>query len=187
MRPRRLSSAPAWRHSSAHTNRRKLIHGTAHVFSLCSRDANGTGQRARVLRAESAWARPAPVTSLLPIPVIGSIARGTQRLNCPMHAPWSRALNNSAVECRVLWNQLLESVKDYHRCAEVELAAMRELNAVMSTLADISGAGAGTAWHPVALAAVPVRLRPTRVTCRREARTCHGDCSSGVRPKQTLE
>ena len=27
--------------------------------------------------------------------------------------PWSRALNNSAVECRVLWNQLLELGKDY--------------------------------------------------------------------------
>ena len=51
--------------------------------------------------------------SLLPIPVIGSIARGMQRLNCSMHGPWSRALNNSAVDRRVLWNQLPELVKDY--------------------------------------------------------------------------
>ena len=48
----------------------------------------------------------AAVSSLLPIPVIGSIARGTQRLNCSMRGSMERALNNSAVECRVLWNQL---------------------------------------------------------------------------------
>ena len=52
--------------------------------------------------------------SPLRIPVIGSIARGDQRLNCStsMRGPWSRALNSSAVECRVLWNQLPEFVKD---------------------------------------------------------------------------
>ena len=36
------------------------------------------------------------------IPVIGSIARGTQRLNCSMRGSMGRAWNNSAVECRVL-------------------------------------------------------------------------------------
>ena len=30
-----------------------------------------------------------------------------------MEPPWSRALSNSAVDCRVLWNQLPELVKDY--------------------------------------------------------------------------
>ena len=54
-------------------------------------------------------------TSLLPIPAIGSIARGTQPLNCSMHAPWSRALNNSAIECRVLWNQFRDFAKDSWR------------------------------------------------------------------------
>ena len=43
--------------------------------------------------------------SLLPIPVIGSIARGTQRLNCSTHAPW-------------IWNQLPELVEDYNSCDE---------------------------------------------------------------------
>ena len=28
------------------------------------------------------------------------------------HSTWSRALNNSAVECRVLWNQLPDLIKD---------------------------------------------------------------------------
>ena len=61
--------------------------------------------------------------SLLPIPVIGSIARGTQRLSCSTHAPWSRALNNSAVECRVLWNQLPEFVKDWRGLAGLRVLA----------------------------------------------------------------
>ena len=41
--------------------------------------------------------------SLLPIPVTGSIARGTQRLNFLMRGSMERALNNSAVGRRVLW------------------------------------------------------------------------------------
>ena len=52
-------------------------------------------------------------TSLLLIPVIGSIARVIQRLNCSVRGSMERALNNSAVECRVLWNQSPELVKDY--------------------------------------------------------------------------
>ena len=77
---------------------------------------------------------PAPPleTSLLPIPAIGSIARGTQRLNCSMRGSMERALNNSAVECRVLWNQLPELVKDYPqplaaRDAPTALAPARRL------------------------------------------------------------
>ena len=62
-----------------------------------------------------AWSVP---LSRLPIPVIGSVARGTQRLNCSMRGSMERALNNSAVECRVLWNQLPELVKDYPRATE---------------------------------------------------------------------
>ena len=41
--------------------------------------------------------------SLSPIPVIGSVARGDQRLNCSMRG---------SMECCVLWNQLPELVKD---------------------------------------------------------------------------
>ena len=36
---------------------------------------------------------------LLPIPVNGSVASGTQWLNCSVHVPWSRALNNPAIAC----------------------------------------------------------------------------------------
>ena len=50
--------------------------------------------------------RPCRPRLVLPrTPVIGSIARGTQRLNCSMRA----VLNNSAAECRVLCNQLPRS------------------------------------------------------------------------------
>ena len=46
------------------------------------------------------------MNSPLRILVIGSVARGDQ---------WSRALSNSAIECRVLWNQLPELGKDCSR------------------------------------------------------------------------
>ena len=52
-------------------------------------------------------------TSPLPInPVIGSMARGTQRLSCSMGGSMGRALNDSAVGCRVLWNHLPELGED---------------------------------------------------------------------------
>ena len=62
--------------------------------------------------ADEVLSRSAVIISLLAIPVIGSIARGTQRLNCSMRGSMERALSNSAVECRMLWNQLPEVVKD---------------------------------------------------------------------------
>ena len=50
--------------------------------------------------------------SLLTIPVTCSIARGAQWLNCSMYSPSSRALSNSAIASRVLWNQLPELIKE---------------------------------------------------------------------------
>ena len=52
------------------------------------------------------WAGVWAENSLVPIPVIAFIARGTQGLNCSVHGSMGRALNNSAVACRVPWNQL---------------------------------------------------------------------------------
>ena len=64
------------------------------------------GTEAGVKKLEQLAARP------LRIPVIGSIARGTQQLNCSMRGSMGRALNTSAVACRVLWNQLPELGED---------------------------------------------------------------------------
>ena len=41
------------------------------------------------------------------------VARGTQRAE--LFNAWSRELNNSAIECRVLWNQLPKLGKDCSR------------------------------------------------------------------------
>ena len=66
----------------------------------------------RLQESEDVGLARAVEVSLFPIPEIGSMARGTQWPNCSVYGPWSRALNNSAIACRVLWNQLPELGKD---------------------------------------------------------------------------
>ena len=44
--------------------------------------------------------------SLLSVLVVGPVACGTQWLSCSMHGSMGRALNSSAVECRMLWDHI---------------------------------------------------------------------------------
>ena len=95
------------------TARRHTVALPPRRATSCTRARKQHSQRLLLCPAHPPCGAHPEGSSPFPIPVIGSIARGTQRLNCSMHGPWSRALNNSAVECRVLWNQLPEFVKDY--------------------------------------------------------------------------
>ena len=123
---------PGVRRSKLHAK----FHAHGHPGTLSSTDcappaASSTPAKSR---AGGIKVRRLMGTSPLPTPAISSVARGTQRLNFSMRGPWSRALNNSAVEwsralnnsavewsralndsaveCRVLWNTLPELGKD---------------------------------------------------------------------------
>ena len=110
--------------------------------------------------------------SPFPILVIGSIARGTRRLNCSMRASTGRASSNSAVEYRVLWNQFPELRKDWSAPAGSSSSTGEGLSAVRVRDVPLSPCGAPPTPRMSARAAPRPRApRHSPTGLRRAART----------------